>query len=80
MAKPGDVISKMMGFTEIVMKVDEDGHPIGGLLIPPGNQEFIDAVVADIKRRWLLPMDPQDVIREAERIIEDTRSLDNHKG
>ena len=72
MAQPGDVIPTPMGWSEVVSHVNDDGKPTGGFLVPPGNDELIADLVAFIKE----PIDPKAVIREAERIIEDSSLLD----
>jgi len=70
MAKLGDVIPGYMGWSKIVSHVDPDGNPTGGFLVPSEYKDLIADLVAFIKEE----IDPQAVIREAERII------DNHKG
>lgn len=61
-----------MGWTKIVSNVDKDGNPTGGFLVPTEYKELIAALVAYIKE----PINPKDVVREAERIIENARPLD----
>ena len=67
MAQPGDVIPGYMGWFKVVSNVDAEGNPTGGFLVPPGRADLIADLVAFVKEG----PDPESVVREAERIIED---------